>query len=74
MKNQEKMVSVQLVINASFCDVLQLQALCCVNIVFVFLCQNYFGKSEESFKIKKSSNICIQVTSITTELQQSMHK
>lgn len=64
---KEKMLSVQLVINASFCGVLQLQDLCCVNIEFVFLCRNYFGKPRESFKIKKSVSIYIPVTSIFAE-------
>lgn len=50
-------MSVQLVTNASFCDVLKSQGLSCVNIVFVFLCQNDFGKQRESFKIEKCSNL-----------------
>lgn len=54
---QKKMVSVQLVIDASFCDVLQLQGMDYVNMLFVFLCRNYFGKPKEIFKIKKSRNV-----------------
>lgn len=54
---QEKMVSVQLVINASFCHVLKSQGLSCVSTVSVFLCQNDFGKPTESFKIENCSNL-----------------
>lgn len=54
---QEKMVSVQLVVNAGSCDVLQLKGTDHVNIVFMFLRRSDLGKSRKSFKIKKSKNV-----------------
>lgn len=47
---QEKMVSVQLVTNASFCDVLKSQGLSCVNIVFVFLAKMILESRENHSK------------------------
>lgn len=51
------MVSVQLVVNAGSCDVLQLRGTDHVNIVFMFLRRSDLGKSRKSFKIKKSKNV-----------------